>query len=199
MIINMTGGGGGGLNFKVVGGTTQPDTPAANTIWVNTDAPVNGYAFAAVAPAEPTEGLVWFLVGKSSAVAFNAARGNTLMIYPAGCKQYVSGEWVSKTAKTYLDGAWKDWTRYLYTADDTDTGFVGVGWKAASGGYAKAPLITYNADSVVFTATTDQYGGYGGVAYFPVVVDLTEYAALTADATLAGFIQAGQHPEGLYI
>ena len=36
-------GGGGGLNLKVVGGTTQPTNPRENTIWVNTTTAITGY------------------------------------------------------------------------------------------------------------------------------------------------------------
>lgn len=52
MIFNMTGGGGSaaGLNFKVVGGTTQPSNPSENTIWVNTDKEITGWIFSAKNP-----------------------------------------------------------------------------------------------------------------------------------------------------
>lgn len=43
-------GGGAGLNFKVVGGTTQPTNPKENTIWINTDAEITSWAFAPVDP-----------------------------------------------------------------------------------------------------------------------------------------------------
>lgn len=57
MIFNMMGGGGtagsgsgAGLNFKIVGGTTQPANPSENTIWVNTDADITGWMFSAKNP-----------------------------------------------------------------------------------------------------------------------------------------------------
>lgn len=57
MIFNMMGGGGtagsgsgAGLNFKIVGGTTQPANPSENTIWVNTDADITGWMFSAKTP-----------------------------------------------------------------------------------------------------------------------------------------------------
>ena len=37
--------GGGGLNFKVVGGLTQPTDPAENTIWVNTGVTIASWHF----------------------------------------------------------------------------------------------------------------------------------------------------------
>ena len=40
-------GGGGfvGLNFEIVGGTTQPSNPKENTIWVNTDQEITNWLF----------------------------------------------------------------------------------------------------------------------------------------------------------
>lgn len=192
-------GAADGLNLKVVGGTEQPISPAENSVWVNTDTAINGYAFSADEPASPAEGMVWFATGTSSSAAMNVDKKNTVMIYPAGCKQYVSGNWVSKTARSYINGAWVEWVRYLYRAGDMDTGFVALGWIFGAGATARAPEIDYGVDSVVFTATTEQYGGRSGVAYFPNKVDLSQYSTLTADATLAGSISANNRPEGLYI
>lgn len=44
---NSVGGGSGsnGLNFKVVGGTTQPTNPCENTIWVDTDIDITSWFF----------------------------------------------------------------------------------------------------------------------------------------------------------
>lgn len=52
MIFNMSGGGGtaAGLNFKVVGGTSVPSNPTANTIWVNTGASITSWHFGAKEP-----------------------------------------------------------------------------------------------------------------------------------------------------
>lgn len=44
------GGGGASLNFKVVGGTSAPSSPTANTIWVNTDTAITGWHFGADEP-----------------------------------------------------------------------------------------------------------------------------------------------------
>ncbi len=40
----------GEFNFEVVGGTTQPTSPKANTIWVNTDAEITSYIFSVTKP-----------------------------------------------------------------------------------------------------------------------------------------------------
>lgn len=113
-ITNAGGGGGGSLNFKVVGGTSAPASPAENTIWVNTAVSITSWVFSATAPTSPAAGMVWFATSNSSSVAFNAVKKNGIWVYPAGCQQYVSGAWVTKTAKTYQSGAWKDWVFWLY-------------------------------------------------------------------------------------
>lgn len=113
MIINMTGGAPA-LNFKVVDVATAPATPQKNTIWVNTDVPIAGWALSFTEPSEPEEGMVWIVTGTSSKVAFNALKKNTLMVYPTACKQFVNGAWNNVTAKSYIDGEWVDWLAYLF-------------------------------------------------------------------------------------
>lgn len=49
MILNLSGGGVG-LNFKVVGGTTQPSNPSENTIWINTETEIPQWAIASENP-----------------------------------------------------------------------------------------------------------------------------------------------------
>ena len=69
----MNGGGGGsaGLNFTVIGGTTEPTSPSENMIWVNTSTTITSWTFS---PNQPTgsEGMVWFMTNTSSPINFNA-------------------------------------------------------------------------------------------------------------------------------
>ena len=57
-------GGSGGLNFDVVGGTTEPTNPKENTIWVNTETKIEYWSL------EPTEPL------KEVTQSFNGAGGS---------------------------------------------------------------------------------------------------------------------------
>lgn len=109
-----SGGAGGGLNFKVVGGTTKPVSPKENMIWVNTSADITTYLFSSTEPSDPTPGMVWIQTGINSGVQFNALKKNGIMIYPLSAKQYTNGVWVDKTAKTYKGGGWVDWIVWLY-------------------------------------------------------------------------------------
>lgn len=44
---NTGGSGGGGLNFRVIGGTSAPANPRENDIWVNSEHKVEGFIFSA--------------------------------------------------------------------------------------------------------------------------------------------------------
>ena len=107
MIFNMTGGGQP-LNFKVVG-NPQPTSPSENTIWLNTDVPIASWYFQAEQPENMAQGDVWFPVGTSSAVEFNALKKNGIQVYPLSANQMVSGALVDKTAKSWQGGKWVDW------------------------------------------------------------------------------------------
>lgn len=117
MILNMVGGGGGGLNYSVKAyapETALPSVEKENTIAVFTDVEPTSHTFNATEPESPEEGMVWFLVGASSTVAFVATKKNPVMVYPLSAKQFVDGEWVDKTAKTYQNGAWVSWITYIF-------------------------------------------------------------------------------------
>ncbi len=50
MILNMSGGGGNPLNFKIVNGTSAPASPKENTIWVKTSTAITSWDFSATQP-----------------------------------------------------------------------------------------------------------------------------------------------------
>lgn len=182
------GGGGGGLNFKVVGGTSAPSSPKENTIWVNTSVVITGWVFSATAPSSPAAGLVWIPTGESSAVDFNALKKNGIQVYPVSAKQYVGGAWVDKTAKIYQGGAWKELVTYLYNKGDECTDLTG-GWAATaakpsgSGSTAVSPAVTKGTDSI----TLSMYSGYGNyrIGYLATAksIDLTNYSKITINVT----------------
>lgn len=124
------GSGGASLNFKVLGGTSQPASAKENTIWVNTDQKINGYILSATEPEAPAEGMVWISIGIESGVAFSVTKKNPVMVYPISAKQYISGSWMDKVAKSYQDGAWVDWITYLFNNGDECTERTG-GWSGA--------------------------------------------------------------------
>lgn len=120
-------GGGAPLNFKVVGGTSQPSNPKENTIWVNTNIAITNWVFSATQPAAAS-GRVWIFVGISSPVEFNALKKNSIQVYPLSARQYINGAWTGKTAKIYRGGAWVSvWDGVLLTSTNTYYDYTG-GW-----------------------------------------------------------------------
>ena len=100
------GGGGAILNFKVVGGTTQPENPGENTIWINTDTEITSWEFSTDTPGSPAAGMVWIKTGFGSATPFNALKKNEVRVYPFSAHQYLDGVLADKTAMIYADGIW---------------------------------------------------------------------------------------------
>lgn len=112
-------GGGGGLNFRVLGGTSAPPSPKENDIWVNTDVKISSYVISATQPTTHDSGLVWIPTGTSSTVHFNALKKNAIEVNPLGAKQYVSDKWVDVYAYIYKDSEWVEFSKvvtelYLY-------------------------------------------------------------------------------------
>lgn len=190
MILNMTGGGAP-LNFKVVGGTAEPASPAENMIWVNTDAEITGWVFSPEAPESPAEGLVWIKTGLFSAVAFNALKKNGLRVCPIQAKQRISGAWADKTAKSLLGGNWADWWdgSTLYDSGDeiepTTGGWSEQAFKASNDvGKPKAPTVTKGAENMKV-----DLAGYSGGSYYcgclmtENAVDLTGFTSLKINIT----------------
>jgi hypothetical protein len=109
-----------GADLNVISSTTQPTSSKENTVWVNTEIAINSYTFSSIEPENPAEGMIWIMTSTVSATPIDISDKNTIIIYPILCQQYISGAWVTKTAKTYQDGQWKDWCKYLYNYGVTD-------------------------------------------------------------------------------
>lgn len=166
------GGAGAGLNFKVIGGTTEPVSPSENTIWVNTDVTVSDWLFTAVEPETPVEGMIWFTVALESTVSFNALKKNGIILYPVSASQYVGGAWVDKVVKSYQEGAWIDWwiPGTLYDGGRDDEKTTG-GWTSYS----------YVVDS-----------GYSGITSSVTMGESSMTMAMSPTATMrSSFISTG--------
>lgn len=184
------GGGGAGLNFKIVNGTTQPASPGENMIWVNTPTEITGYVFSATQPESPTAGTVWISTGASSPVAFNAMKKNGLWVYPQSCYQYINNTWTTKTAKTYQDGTWVDWVAYLYATGNEYASLTG-GWSGVCAGFGQAggimPTVTKGATSITAEVTTMYTSGQLITANS---IDLSNYNTLSFN--VAALVAGGE-------
>lgn len=196
------GGGSGGLNFKIVGGTSEPSNPKENTIWVITDVPITSWIFSPTQPEPPADGKdgpVWFLTGTSSGVAFNALRKNAIEVHPSSAKQYIGGEWVSVEAQSYQNGKLIGWRKGFVFKDGEYgeiSGFTcvratsaienkNIVLKSAGNVYChaysneKIDLRGINAINVVF-----ETGSIGYTAYFGVMQNVP--AQNSKDGTING-------------
>lgn len=155
MIFNMTGGGNP-LNFKVVGGATEPSNPKENTIWVNTDKEITGWHFASAQPDDMKNGEVLFSAGTSSPVEFNSLKKNNVTVYPMSAKQMVSGTLKDVTAKSWQGGKWVDWFTYLLSGANTFDSITG-GWQVRkhTDGYTIGSA-TFNNDGATLNTANGQ-------------------------------------------
>ncbi len=103
--------GGVTVNYKLVGGTTEPINPKENTIWVNTDAEMADFSIEATNGfAEPNEGDVWISTNIDADVSFTVDKKHRLMIYPAVTYQYINGVWAVKEARLFTGISWKQFS-----------------------------------------------------------------------------------------
>lgn len=181
------GNGSGGLNFKIVGGTSEPSNPHENTIWVNTDQKITSWIFSANEPENPDSGTVWISTGSYSPVAFNALKKNGIIVYPISAKQHLDGVWVDKTAKTYQGGALVDWLVYLYKDGDEFLALTG-GWETVT--TSSKGTVTKNADSIDFVleSTTSRVV----FANTKNAIDLTNISTLEFDLNIVSGSGSGQ-------
>lgn len=190
------GGGGAGLNFKIVG-NPQPSNPAENTIWVDTDVEITSWVFSATEPENPEEGMVWITTGTASTVEFNALKKNGVMVYPISAKQYVSGEWVSKTAKSGKGGAWVDWVAdtVLYNSGVFNEDVAHFSSKTPD-----AATITYDTGYInmktVANKASEIYEGFGpiNIAGFSRLIAVLSN---TSDKNIYGCLFAAQSANAL--
>lgn len=167
------GGGSGGLNFEVVGGTSEPSSPKENTIWVDTDR-INNYYFSATQPENMVNYDVWFHVGTSSPVAFNALKKNEIRVYPLSAKQYVNGALVAKPAVSYIGGNWVEWFTCFYNRGDQCTDITG-GWTVVKNTNAK---VTFDASSISFGYSTSS--NTQAITHTKNKVDVTNLKKITS-------------------
>jgi hypothetical protein len=176
MILNMVGGGGGNenamLNVRVIGGTTKPENPKENTIWVNTEHNIPNFAFATDNPYydDIEQGTVWIRTSSRSSAPIDILKKNHVLVYPNYVYQYVGNEWVPCVANTYQNGAWIAWEVYLY--------YHGIEYEGITGGWdyltTESGLDTLDYLKVMSWAAIDTSNGYS-YPYTLESIDFTTY------------------------
>ncbi|MBO5953437.1 MAG: hypothetical protein J6Q53_04885 [Oscillospiraceae bacterium] len=183
------GSGGALLNFNVVGGTTAPEYPRENMIWVNTPNKITRWLFSADEPQNLTEGMVWFKTGVTGSVGFNALKNNEIQIYPLFVKQYASDALAERTGKIYQNNAWRDFSLCLYDSGDEFVDITG-GWAAyayKSSGFSdyasRSPGVTKNDSSITLSQVKHQWENdrnvrRSGALFCENAIDLTGRSVL---------------------
>lgn len=148
--------GGASLNFKVVGGTTRPANPKENTIWVNTDLEISGWAFDAEIPNYLATGGVWFKIGSASSASFNAMKKNAIVLYPQTCMQWNGSTFVTREALVYKNGEWLAMRVWLLCGSNQYTQITG-GWTIIDQPNNAHSVATIDSNGLTF-ATTEYIG-----------------------------------------
>ena len=172
------GGGGAPLNFKVVP-NPQPDTAKENTIWVDTDR-INNYYFSATQPENMVNYDVWFPVGTSSTVEFNALKKNGIQVYPISAKQYVSGVLRDVVAKSYQGGGWVEWWNGItyYSAGNEYIPYTG-GWEVYK---TSKGSITKTESGIVADMKTTASQNTTGYVYTKNKIDVSKKNKITVNS-----------------
>ena len=171
-----TGGGSAGLNFKVVGGLTQPAHPSENTIWINTAINITSWIFSAMEPENMVEGMVWISTGRSSSVAFNALKKNGIEVYPLFAKQWNGGGKTDVQAKIYQRGEWADLLSEIAFYENGEFNTADFG--AISGSYTNSNGIKVVNGSNLTHATAYDISLFSAVE---IVIDTYNWGNTTSD------------------
>lgn len=172
-------GSGNPLNFDIIDGTAEPTNPKVNAIWINTDVKITGFHFAATQPQNMADGEVWVCIGISSSVQFNALKKNSLQVYPIFARQQISGALVEKVAKTYQNGAWREWWDGTILAGSNQYESFTGGWQTAEGIGTAVAITTTGINFTRFSADND--GTSWAYAITKNKIDLTPYSTLAFD------------------
>lgn len=105
------GASGGGLNLRVSGGTSAPQNPKENDIWIQIDSANFEWAFvAAGASVANRAGRVWIKLGNGNTDEFQILKKSTpakqVWLSPIGCVVGDGSTWRSLNAYLYQNGAW---------------------------------------------------------------------------------------------
>lgn len=178
MIGRTNAGGGAGINFKVVGGTVQPQGKE-NLIWVNTSTPITNWVVSPNQPENPTEGMVWIKTGASEN-CINIVKKNAVEIGLVNCSQFVSGDWLPLVGY-YFDGSqWKQFSEtelVLFRDGVLNPAFGGFGDAKVT---ANGLEIAVKGDSS--SSTQESHSVTSGNA-----VDLTTYKKFVFTASTSNY------------
>ena len=172
--LNNMSGNLSGLNFEVVGGTTQPTSPLENMVWINTNIAITSWNFAPIElrPSSSQQGDVWIVTGNyHNNISFDAVKENVVYICPVKAYQYQSGSWVEVGIKVYKNNEWINNRLYVYDRGDSCTDVTG-GWSKSS----SSGSVQFGSESFYLKGTNFD-GPASAKTNNPV--DITPYSIMT--------------------
>lgn len=174
-------GGGGGLNLKVVGGTTQPASPRENTIWVSTTTVITGYVLSPTQPETGTEGMVW-LKTADTGVEINVGRKNAVLLHLASGMLYSGSAWKNVECSAFSNGVWTQFSFlrvYLYNAGNQCKELTG-GWAITNHSNGTSKLM----DTYIQISNTGTSANSLSNTHTLLKVDLSGYSKLCAQVDI---------------
>lgn len=157
--------GGAGINFKVVGGTVQPQGKE-NLIWVNTSTPISIWVVSTFQPESAFDGMVWIVNGTENGI--NILKKNAIGLFPSGCRMYRNGKWEAVESFLFRNGEWVQFSRtelILFRGGVLNPDFGGFGDATIAESYIQ--VIAHGDSS---SGTAESHSVTSGNA-----VDLTYY------------------------
>ena len=177
----------GNLNFTIVNGTNEPSNVAENTVWVKSNIAIPGWSFSYSRPNVTTHGYVWFQLADADESGFNALSENNITLNPIVVQQYNSsaGAWQTKQFAVYINGAWRESTVGVFTANDEHTGLTG-GWQTVAYNPDKSYWYQYKGFTKTATSLSLRSGtenNYICTCGTKNLIDLTYFTTLQVKVT----------------
>lgn len=139
------------LNFRVYTSESEPTTPGIeNDIVIITSVPMTNWVLSPDKPsgAPRTDGDVWIRYS-AEGNTFNALKNDSMQIATISAYQFVDGAWADVTAKSYQNGEWIGWVRYIF---NNGTINEGGSWQSTiSGGYITQAIDIPTNSRKIFT------------------------------------------------
>ena len=153
--------GTGGLNFSIIGSTTEPTNPKENMIWVNTNINIGEYQFSTIEPMARIDGTgfqigdIWIKTGASKLTQFNILKKNGVTLNPSACYQWNNGIWESIESKIYINNTWID---IIGTLLDGTKGVEN--WTLSKSGTGRIEITENGIMTTQTTSNSDTVNGF---------------------------------------
>ena len=163
------------LNFTIVNGTTQPENPVENTIWVNTTNTITKTEINSQEPESPIDGMLWLQSCQSGLVDLTMGSGdNVAIVYIQDSYMYTNGAWQTVESKVYQDGEWKTYVLRVYWYGDQNVDLTG-GWVTTSN--LNATIEYQNSQIYIYARSSGSYSKTFSVKTSQPI-DVTNYNTL---------------------